>query len=84
MCSCRKKFREEIIEKLELELNEIKDKINEIDNQIRLIDERTDILNNEYFLFPDKGDLETAFNEVMKAQLHYNNCLRNVEAKKKK
>mgnify|MGYP000910535003 CR=1 FL=1 len=79
--AARKKFREEIIEKLELELNEIKDKINEIDNQIRLIDERTDILNNEYFLFPDKGDLETAFNEVMKAQLHYNNCLRNVEAK---
>ncbi len=25
--------------------------------------------------------METAFNEVMKAQLHYNNCLRNVEAK---
>lgn len=81
--AARKKFREETIEKLEIELEEIKAEIEKIDSQIKSIEMRINTLNSEYSLFPDKKDLETAFNQVREYQYEFDNCIKNVEVKEK-
>lgn len=82
--AARRRFREEMIERLQLEFVEIRKKIEEAEIQIKDIENRLNLLKNEYLLFPEKKDLETAFNEVKEANFYYDNCLKNVEIREEK
>jgi len=79
--SARKRFKEETIERLTAEKEEIENSIRDIEVEIKSIGERIDILKKEYSSFPNKNDLETALGELKEAELHYNNCLKNLEIK---
>ncbi|SHK52891.1 TIGR02680 family protein [Paramaledivibacter caminithermalis] len=79
--SARKRFKEEMIESLHLEIDEIKEKIDEIEIEINFIEKRLEVLRQEYLAFPEKKDLEAAFSELKEAEFYYGNCLKNVEIK---
>ena len=75
----RKRFKEENIERLELELKDIKREIKIIDEKIIETNNRLDILKQEYDFFPDKKDLEIAYNEVRDSRFYYNETLKKLE-----
>lgn len=75
----RQRFKEENIVKLEIELEEIKDEIKSIDEKIELVNKRLNILKDEYISFPEKKDLETAYNEVRDSRFYYNEIIKKIE-----
>jgi uncharacterized protein (TIGR02680 family) len=79
--AARKRFKEEMIERLQLELEQINDKINELEIEINIIEKRLDVLKKEYSSFPQKADLETAFSELKESEFYYSSCLKNVEVR---
>lgn len=75
----RQRFKEENIEKLRIELEEIKDEIKIIDENMEVINKRLNTLKGEYILFPEKKDLETAYNEVRDSRFYYNETLKKLD-----
>lgn len=65
----RKKYRQEIISKIEEEIEHIKTFINAYDEKIRELNSRISTLEKEYKSFPDKKDIETALNILNQARI---------------
>ncbi|KXG75446.1 TIGR02680 family protein [Thermotalea metallivorans] len=74
----RKRFREEMIEKLIGEQGIIQKNIWEIEQKIKTIEERKKVLHNEWIAFPKKEDLETALHYVQGVRLSYESSQKEV------
>lgn len=79
--SARQRFREETIQAILKEKEEIGNLILITEAEINIISKKLDVLKEEYSLFPDKKDLEVAMSQLKEADFHYNNCLEAVEIK---
>lgn len=69
--AARKKYREELIGKLQEELSLIKMEIQKYDIELHNINNRLNLLKNEFSKLPQNKDLLTAMQEVRTAQFHF-------------
>ena len=65
----RKRYRQEIMQKIEEEMAQIKKHIDECDEKTRDLKARISVLENEYKSFPDRKDIETALNILNQGKL---------------
>lgn len=79
----RKSYREEIIRKIEIEIEEIKARICGQEEKIKELENKLEALQTEFKRFPDKKDLETAFGFVYAARLKLESTQKEVEAKER-
>lgn len=79
--SARKRFRDEMIQLILSEKEEIEKMILKIETEMDNINQKLNTLKEEYSLFPGKKDLETAYSQLRQAELYYENCLKEVEKK---
>lgn len=77
----RKRFREEIIQKLQAQLAELETKLNEISEKINSIAVRLSILKKEYDNFPDKEDLIVAINQLKESKFNFDRSIEDVAKK---
>lgn len=77
----RERYRKEVIEKLEAEIQKISDQIDEKTQLISAVKQKNEILNQEFHTFPSKDDIETAFDGVKDAKLTLENKIGIVSQK---
>lgn len=79
--SARKRFRDEMIQIIMAEKEEIEKLILKIEREMDNINQKLNVLKEEYSLFPDKRDLEAALSQLKEAEFYYKTCLEAVEDK---
>lgn len=77
----RKRFREEMVEALRLQLLQLEDEAAAFNADIEGLKNRLEVLYHEVKAFPDRQDLLTALKEVEKAQFEYDMSIREVSGR---